>query len=170
MRGEVNFFTTIQAYFVRCPKQKSKTTSFYIQMYPKLVGNMTSETTFGYWKVVFSLGKKEKKGHNFLGPNGRIFKFAYSESSHQIWPLGYNRILFFFYLGEIGFRPHAGRSFYNIMSNLHTFLIKKAKIWRNTPNFITTRPLFQEFSGGNRSSINSPYIGFYMYSRRFLVH
>ena len=80
------------------------------------------------------------------------------------------QIFLLVYTGKICFRPHVGRSFYNIMSYLHTFLIKKANIWRNTPNLITTRPLFQEFSEGNRSSINSPYIALHRYSRRLLVH
>jgi len=33
---------------------------FSIQIYPLLVGNMASETTFGHWKVVFSWGKGRK--------------------------------------------------------------------------------------------------------------
>ena len=33
---------------------------FSIQIYPLLVGNMASETTFGRWKVVFSWGKVRK--------------------------------------------------------------------------------------------------------------
>ena len=36
----------------------------------------------------FLMSKSEKKGPNFLGPKGLIFKLTYIESSHQIQPHG----------------------------------------------------------------------------------
>ena len=36
----------------------------------------------------FLMRKSEEKGPNFFGPKGRILKFTYSESSHQIRQIG----------------------------------------------------------------------------------
>ena len=50
---------------------------FSIQIYPLLVGNMASETTFGHWKVVFSWGK------------GRKMTFSQNPLSSRFWASGF---------------------------------------------------------------------------------
>ena len=50
---------------------------FSIQIYPLLVGNMASETTFGHWKVVFSWGK------------GRKMTFSQNPLISRFWASGF---------------------------------------------------------------------------------
>ena len=50
---------------------------FSIQIYPLLVGNMASETTFGHWKVVFSWGK------------GRKMTFSQNPLKTRFWASGF---------------------------------------------------------------------------------
>ena len=50
---------------------------FSIQIYPLLVGNMASETTFGHWKVVFSWGK------------GRKMTFSQKPLNSRFWASGF---------------------------------------------------------------------------------
>ena len=50
---------------------------FSIQIYPLLVGNMASETTFGHWKVVFSWGK------------GRKMTFSQNPLNSRFWASGF---------------------------------------------------------------------------------
>ena len=50
---------------------------FSIKIYPLLVGNMASETTFGHWKVVFSWGK------------GRKMTFSQNPLSSRFWASGF---------------------------------------------------------------------------------
>ena len=53
------------------------------------------------------MSKSEKKGLNFLGPKGPIFKSTYLESLHQIRQLGKNKIfVYHFLIGKNLLQPH----------------------------------------------------------------
>ena len=59
----------------------------------------------GVYENQFTYTPSKKKGPNLLGSEGPIFKLTFSESSHQIRQLGYNRIFGYFCLGKNGLRP-----------------------------------------------------------------
>ena len=71
-KGQKGYFPLIGGTFVLkigLPVLETKITDHCsIQIYPQLVGNMASETTFDHWKVFFSWGKVRKRALNQKAP------------------------------------------------------------------------------------------------------
>ena len=67
--------------------QNENLRTLFITNIPLISGKYGLINRFWPLEKDFFMRKSEKKGHNFLGPKGQIFKFTFSECLQQIQQL-----------------------------------------------------------------------------------